>query len=120
MKFISNIKLALITEGILLSVIILFNKWFGKELFDFYIFSLVICKIFGYASIILYPFIKFKSKIYEIKIAGEEYEIFYSFSVLILFIIQIVLILFKIKFPIFFTFITSFYEIYNTFLKRNQ
>ena len=116
----NNIKVSLVTEGILFCLVLFLGKWFGKELFDFYIFSAVFCKILGYASIILYPLVKLKSKIYEIKMTGKGFEIFYAVSFIVLFVVQLVLILFKIKFPVAFMFLTSFYEIYTAFLKKGK
>lgn len=114
----NNIKVSLVTEGILFCFVLFLGKYFGKELLDFYIFSAVICKILGYVSIVLFPLVKLKSKIYEIKMTGEEYELFYSVSLIVLFVVQIILILFKIKFPVVFICLTSFYEIYTIFLKK--
>ncbi len=67
-----NMKISMITELLLLSVLLLLNRWVGNECFNFYIFSSVLCKVIGYGTIVSYPLIKLKSKIYEMKITGKN------------------------------------------------
>jgi hypothetical protein len=115
-----NIKISVIIEFFLLSIILFFNHWIGIECFDFYIFSSAICKVVGYAAIIFYPIIKFKSKIYEMEMTGENYEVFYTICSAILFIVQIILIILKIKFPLLILSLTSFYEMYYIFFNNKK
>lgn len=115
-----NMKISMITELLLLSVLLLLNRWVGNECFNFYIFSSVLCKVIGYGTIVSYPLIKLKSKIYEMKITGKKFEIMYAICILILFLVQILLIVFRVKFPLIFVFLTSFYEMYYIFFNNTK
>lgn len=106
MKFINahriGIKISMITEFLIFTVILFLEKWAGTEYFNFIIFSAVLFKAVGYASIIFYPIVKFKSKIYELEMTKKG-ELFFVIGLLTLFFIQIFLLIFKIKVPVFFT-----------------
>lgn len=115
-----NMKISMITELLLLSALLLLNKWVGNERFNFYIFSSVLCKVIGYGTIVSYPLIKLKSKIYEMEITGKKFEIMYAICILILFLVQILLIVFRIKFPLILVFLTSFYEVYYIFFNNTK
>jgi len=117
-----NIKISVMIEFFLLLGLLFLNRWIETESFKFYIFSTVICKVVGYATIIIYPIIKLKSKIYDMEITGSNYEVFYTICISIFFIVQFILIVLKIKFPMFILSLTSFYEIYYIFVtdKKNE
>ena len=44
----------------------------------------------------------------------------YAICILILFLVQILLIVFRIKFPLIFVFLTSFYEMYYIFFNNTK
>lgn len=115
-----NLKISLITEIVIFYLIFFLKNWVGSECFFSYIFSSVICKVIGYSSIIFYPLLKFKSRIYETDMTGKNFEFLYTICIFVLFFVQILLIILKSESPVILFTVTSFYEIYYIFLNKNK
>lgn len=115
-----NIKISVITEILIFYLILFLKNWLGSECFSSYIFSSVICKVIGYSSIIFYPLLKFKSRIYGTDIVGKNFEILYTICIFVLFLVQILLIILRNESPVIVFTVTSFYEMYYIFFNNKK